>query len=121
MIFGYREVYKGGYICDNTVLFSNDKENITAVMMKEAINHIINRIIDEFPDLKKYRTAVRVLKALRMFLRNENPYKVGEDDAKILIDVIEEVTNLSARNDEERESNSRMALYCRLMVGGFYR
>ena len=47
------------------------------------------------------------------------PSKPSKGDMKITVDVLEEITNLSAKSEMEKEQTTRCAFLCKLMIDGF--
>lgn len=51
-------------------------------------------------------------------LENKQPSRVTKEDAKVVIDVLEEIQNLYAKSEAEKEYNVRCALLRKLLVDG---
>lgn len=107
------------YFLPNTVLFSNEKERITVTMIKEALDYILGIIAIQNPLVESYKTAKAVFSAMKMILENKKPSRPSKTDMKTTVDVLEEITNLSAKSEWEKEQNARYAFLCKLMIDGF--
>ena len=103
----------------STILFSNEQENITVEMAKNALDHIVGQIARRNPILETYKKAKTVFEALKMILENKTPKHFSKEDAKIAVDVLEEIKNENARSENEKLYNSRMAFWCKLVIDGF--
>ena len=101
-----------------TILFSNEQENITVEMAKNALDHIVGQIARRNPILETYKKAKTVFEALKMILENKTPKHFSKEDAKIAVDVLEEIKNENARSENEKLYNSRMAFLCKLVIDG---
>ena len=102
----------------STILFSNEQENITVEMAKNALDHIVGQIARRNPILETYKKAKTVFEELKMILENKTPKHFSKEDAKIAVDVLEEIKNENARSENEKLYNSRMALLCKLVIDG---
>lgn len=103
----------------STILFSNEQENITVEMAKTALDYIVGQIARRNPLLETYKKAKTVFETLKMILENKTPKHFSKDDAKIAIDVLEEIKNENARSENEKLYNSQMAFWCKLVIDGF--
>lgn len=103
----------------NKVLFYNEKERITVAMIKDALDYILAIIAIQSPLIESYKTAKTVFGAMKMILENKKPSKPSKDDMKTAVDVLEEIANLSAKSEWEKEHNARYAFLCKLMINGF--
>lgn len=56
---------------------------------------------------------------MKMILENKKPSRPSKTDMKTTVDVLEEITNLSAKSEWEKEQNARDAFLCKLMIDGF--
>ena len=102
----------------STILFSNEQENITVEMAKTALDYIVGQIARRNPIFETYKKAKTVFEALKMILENKTPKHFSKEDAKIAVDVLEEIKNENARSENEKLYNSRMAFLCKLVIGG---
>ena len=103
----------------STILFSNEQENITVEMAKTALDYIVGQIARRNPLLETYKKAKTVFETLKMILENKTPKLFSKEDAKIAIDVLEEIKNENARSENEKLYNSQMAFWCKLVIDGF--
>ena len=116
---GYKINKNVKYFLPNTVLFSNENERITVAMIKNALDYILGIIATRSPLVEPYKTAKTVFGALKMILENKNPSKPSKTDMKTTVDVLEEITNLSAKSEWEKEQNARYAFLCKLVIDRF--
>ena len=103
----------------STILFSNERESITVEMAKTALDYIVGQIARRNPLLETYKKAKTVFETLKMILENKTPKHFSKEDAKIAIDVLEEIKNENARSENEKLYNSQMAFWCKLVIDGF--
>ena len=118
-ICGYTIHSKPKNFLPSTILFSNEQENITVEMAKTALDYIVGQIARRNPLLETYKKAKTVFEALKMILENKTPKHFSKEDAKIAIDVLEEIKNENARSENEKLYNSQMAFWCKLVIDGF--
>mgnify|MGYP000119858820 FL=1 len=102
----------------NTVLFTKNDEKITAAMAQDAVDYILGVLARKNPLIDTYKKAKTVFSAIKLILENKQPSRVTKEDVKAAIDVIEEIQNLSAKSEAEKEYNARYALLCKLLVDG---
>ena len=69
--------------------------------------------------VEPYKTAKTVFDAMKMVLENKRPSKPSKEDMKTTVDVLEEITNLSAKSEWEKEQNARYAFLCKLVIDRF--
>ena len=103
----------------STVLFTKNDEKITVTMAQNAVDYILGVLARKNPLIDTYKKAKTVFSAIKQILENKQPSRVTKEDAKAAIDVLEEIQNLYAKSDAEREYNARCALLCKLLVDGF--
>lgn len=103
----------------NTVLFTKNDVKITVAMAQDAIDYILGVLARKNPLVDAYKRAKTVFSAIKVILENKQPPRVTKEDTKIAIDVLEEIMNLSAKSDEEKEYNARCALLCKWLIDGF--
>lgn len=115
---GYRIHYNTGLYLPNTVLFSKEDLKITVSMAKDAVDYILSMIALKNPVIEKYKKAKVVFSGMKMILENKQPPKISKEDAKTAVDVLEEITNMTARTDAEKEQNARCAFICKLLIDG---
>lgn len=102
----------------NTVLFTKNDEKITVAMAQDAVDYILGVLACKNPLIDTYKKAKTVFSAIKQMLENKQPSRVTKEDVKAAIDVLEEIQNLSAKSEAEKEYNARCALLCKLMVDG---
>lgn len=119
IICGYVVNTRPKFLLPSTVLLSNEKESITVEMAKDAIDYILGRIAQKNQLYDGYRRAKIVLEAFKAILENKTPKYYSKEDAKIALDVFEEIINENTCNENERLYNSQMALRCKLVIDGF--
>lgn len=115
---GYKIHYNAGFYFPNTVLFSKDDIKITVSMAKDALDYILSMIALKNPVIEKYKKAKVVYSGMKMILENKQPSRFTKEDAKTAVDVLEEITNMTARTDAEKEQNARYAFICKLLFDG---
>ena len=118
-ICGYTIHSRPKIFLPSTILFSNEQENITVEMAKNALDHIVGQIARRNPLLETYKKAKTVFETLKMILENKTPKHFSKEDAKIAIYVLEEIKNENARSENEKLYNSQMAFWCKLVIDGF--
>ena len=116
---GYKINKNVKYFLPNTVLFSNENERITVAMIKNALDYILGIIATRSPLVESYKTAKTVFDAMKMVLENKRPSKPSKEDMKTTVDVLDEITNLSAKSEWEKEQNARYAFLCKLVIDRF--
>lgn len=102
----------------NTVLFTKNDEKITVAMAQDAVDYILGVLARKNSLIDTYKKAKTVFSAIKLMLENKQPLKVTKEDVKAAIDVLEEIQNLYAKSDAEKEYNARCALLCKLLVDG---
>ena len=116
---GYKINKNVKHFLPNTVLFSNKNERITVAMIKNVLDYILGIIATRSPLVESYKTAKTVFDAMKMVLENKRPSKPSKEDMKTTVDVLEEITNLSAKSEWEKEQNARYAFLCKLVIDRF--
>lgn len=116
---GYKIHYNTGFYLPNTVLFSKEDVKITVSIAKDALDYILSILALKNPVIEKYKKAKSVFFGMKMILENKQPSKFTKEDTKTAIDVLEEIMNMTARTDTEKEQNARYAFICKLMIDGF--
>ncbi len=118
---GYKINKNVKHFLPNTVLFSNKNERITVAMIKNVLDYILGIIATRSPLVEPYKTAKTVFDAMKMVLENKRPSKPSKEDMKTTVDVLEEITDLSAKSKWEKEQNARYAFLCKLMIEGLFK
>ena len=103
----------------NTVLFTKNNENITVAMAQDAVDYFLGVLAHKNPLIDRYKRAKAVFSAIKLILENKQPARVTKEDAKVAVDVLEEILNMAAKSEAEKEHNARCALLCKLLVDGF--
>ena len=116
---GYKINKNVKHFLPNTVLFSNKNERITVAMIKNVLDYILGIIATRSPLVESYKTAKTVFDAMKMVLENKRPSKPSKEDMKTTVDVLEEITNLSAKSEWEKEQNARYAFLYKLVIDRF--
>lgn len=116
---GYKVNTEIKHFLPNTVLFTKNDENITVAMAQDAVNYILGVLAYKNPLIDRYRKAKAVFSAIKLILENKQPAKVTKEDAKVAIDVLEEILNMTAKSEAEKEYNARCALLCKSLIDGF--
>lgn len=116
---GYKINKNVKHFLPNTVLFSDENERITVAMIKNALDYILGIIATRSPLVESYKTVKTVFDAMKMVLENKRPSKPSKEDMKTTVDVLEEITNLSAKSEWEKEQNARYAFLCKLVIDRF--
>ena len=102
----------------NTVLFTKNDENITVAMAQDAIDYILGVLARKNLLVDTYKKAKTVFYAIKLILENKQPSRVTKEDVKVTTDVLEEIQNLSAKSEGEKEYNAKCGLLCKLVVDG---
>ena len=118
-LMGYKVNTGIKHFLPNTVLFTKNNENITVAMAQDAIDYILGVLAHKNPWIDRYKKAKAVFSAIKLILENKQPARVTKEDAKVTIDVLEEILNMAAKSEAEKEHNARCALLCKLLVDGF--
>lgn len=105
----------------NTELFTRNGVKVTVAMAQDAIDNILGILAHKNPLMDSYKKAKTVFSAIKLILDNKQPPRIAGDDVKITIDVLEEIQNLSAKSDAEKEYNARCASLCKWLIDGFGR
>ena len=119
LFMGYKVNTGIKHFLPNTVLFTKNDEKITVAMAQDAIDYILGVLAHKNPLIDRYKKAKAVFSAIKLILENKQPAKVTKEDAKIAIDVLEEILNMTAKSEAEKEHNARCASLCKLLVNGF--
>lgn len=118
-IMGYKVNKNIKIFLPGTVLFSKGEEQITVAMANDFLNYILCILAHKNPLLESYKKAKKVFSALKMVFDNKRPPRPSKEDMKTAIDVLEEIKNMSANSDAEKEYNAKCALFCKLMINNF--
>lgn len=113
---GYKVNTNIKYYRPNTVLFTKDNMNITVAMAQDAVDYILEVLACKNPLIDSYKKAKNAFSAIKLILKNKRPSRITKDDVKSAIDVLEEIQDLSAKSDAEKEYNARCALMCKWLA-----
>lgn len=115
-IMGYKVNRNIKFFRPETVLFSKEEERITVEMANDFLNYILSILARKNPLIESYKKAKKVFSAFKMVFDNKQPPRLSKEDMKTAIDVLEEIKNMSANSDAEKERNARCALVCKLLI-----
>lgn len=115
-IMGYKVNRNIKFFRPETVLFSKEEERITVEMANDFLNYILGILARKNPLIDSYKKAKKVFSAFKMVFDNKQPPRLSKEDMKTAIDVLEEIKNMSANSDAEKEYNARCALVCKLLI-----
>lgn len=115
-IMGYKVNRNIKFFRPETVLFSKGQERITVKMANDFLNYILGILARKNPLIDSYKKAKKVFSAFKMVFDNKQPPRLSKEDMKTAIDVLEEIKNMSANSDAEKEYNARCALVCKLLI-----
>ncbi len=118
--------YEHSLYNDKLVLMKYGSNQITTKQLKFSLDNIIEfightltlgSIIDT--ELEKYKTALTVLKALRMiFNKADNPNKPpSKTDVKTTMDVITEIALMNEQNENVKSSIKIVNMFSQMMMG----
>lgn len=116
---GFRVNHNIRHFFPNTVLFENEKEKITVSMANDALDYILSIISTRFPPAKSYKRAKMIFEAMKKILENRQVGPMRREDLKFAVNVLEEIKNLSAESEREKQSNAMYAKFCKLMIDRF--
>lgn len=90
----------------------------TVAMAQDAVDYILGVLVRKNPLIDTYKKVKTVFSAIKLILENKQPSRVTKEDVKAAIDVLEEIQNLYAKSEVEKEYDARCALLCKLLVDG---
>lgn len=117
---GYKVNTNINYYLPNTVLFTKNDEKVTVAMAKDAVDYVLGVLARKNPLIETYKRAKTVFSAIKLILENKHPSRVTNDDLKVTIDVLEEIKNISAKSEAEKEYNARCTFVCKLLIDRFW-
>lgn len=116
---GIKELFEIPYgrLQGNTVLATNGKNNITVSQLLKSAEYLIKFIKDNF-DVDEYRYSITIiyLKSVQLVLNNGKAEKPNKEDAHVIIDVMHEIADICAKNDNEKKLNKDIALSLNCLV-----
>lgn len=117
---GYKVNTNINYYLPNTVLFTKNDEKVTVAMAKDAVDYVLGVLARKNPLIETYKRAKTVFSAIKLILENKHPSRITKDDLKVTIDVLEEIKNISAKSEAEKEYNARCTFVCKLLIDRFW-
>ena len=118
-IMGYKVNSNIKYFRPNRILFENEHSKISVSMINDALDYILSIISIHFPPADSYKKARKVFNAVKMILANKQIVPLKKEELKLAVDVLEEVVNLSAKSNEEKQNNAKCAGLCKMMIDKF--
>lgn len=110
---GVKELFEIPYgrLQGNTVLATNGKDNLTVLQLLKSAEYLVRFIKDNF-DVDEYRYSITItyLKSIQLVLNNGKADKPNKEDAHIIIDVMHEIADIHAKNDNEKKLNEEIAM-----------
>ena len=109
---GIKELFEIPYgkLQGNTVLATNGKDTLTVSQLLKSTEYLIKFIKDNFDvDEHRYSIAIIYLKSVQLVLNNVKADKPNKEDARIIIDVMQEIADIHAKNDNEKKFNAEIA------------
>lgn len=116
---GYKIHLNISYFTPNTVLFSNETDRITVSMVNDVLDYVLSVIALKNPLVESYKKAKTVLSVIKMRLCNKQLSRPSKRDLKTTVDVLEEIFNINAKSEQQKEYNARCSLICKLIINGF--
>lgn len=104
---------------DSTPLFGNGIETVTVAMAKDALDYMSGKIAKKAPMFETYKIAKKVLLAIQMILKNQQPSRISKEDCEIAIDVLSEIQKEAATSEAQKDHIEAMAFRCKLLIDGF--
>ena len=109
---GIKELFEIPYgkLQGNTVLATNGKDTLTVSQLLKSTEYLIKFIKNNFDvDEHRYSIAIIYLKSVQLVLNNVKADKPNKEDAHIIIDVMQEIADIHAKNDNEKKFNAEIA------------
>ena len=116
---GIKELFEIPYgkLQGNTVLATNGKDTLTVSQLLKSTEYLIKFIKDNFDvDERRYSIAIIYLKSVQLVLNNVKADKPNKEDARIIIDVMQEIADIHAKNDNEKKFNAEIAASLNCLV-----
>ncbi len=85
---------------------------------KAALDYILSLNALNNPMLDRYKKAKAVLMAVKMIYENKQPAEITKEDAKMTMDIVEELVNTVAQTDAEKERNAQYVFACKVLFDG---
>ncbi len=116
---GYTIMNRPSRFLDSTPLFGNETETVTVAMAKDALDYMLGIIARKAPIFETYKITKKVLQAIQMILKNQQPGKISKEDCKIAIDILSEIRKEAATSQAQKDHIEIMAFRCKLLIDGF--
>ena len=116
---GIKELFEIPYgkLQGNTVLATNGRENLTVSQLLESAEYLIKFIKNNFAvDEYRYSITIIYLKSVQLVLNNRKAEKPNKEDAHIIIDVMQEIADIHAKNIGEKKFNKEIATSLNCLV-----
>ena len=99
-----------GKLQGNTIIATNGKDNLTVSQLLKSAEYLIEFIKNNF-NVDEYRYSITIiyLKSVQLVLNNIKADKPNKEDAHIIIDVMQEIADIHAKNDNEKKFNAEIA------------
>lgn len=106
-----------GKLQGNTIIATNGKDNLTVSQLLKSAEYLIEFIKNNF-NVDEYRYSITIiyLKSVQLVLNNIKADKPNKEDAHIIIDVIQEIADIHAKNDNEKKFNAEIAASLNCLV-----
>ncbi len=116
---GIKELFEIPYgkLQGNTILATNGKDILTVSQLLKSTEYLIKFIKDNFDvDERRYSIAIIYLKSVQLVLNNVKADKPNKEDAHIIINVMQEIADIHAKNDNEKKFNAEIAASLNCLV-----
>lgn len=116
---GIKELFEIPYgkLQGNTVLATNGRENLTVSQLLKSAQYLIKFIKNNFAvDEYRYSITIIYLKSVQLVLNNRKAEKPNKEDAHIIIDVMQEIADIHAKNIGEKKFNKEIATSLNCLV-----
>lgn len=108
------------FFSHTVIASSNDGSiKITVGLVKDFLDYVLSIKAIKNPVLDRYKKAKKVFDTFVSLLDNKQFSKPSKDCFKAAADVIEEIENMKAITDEQKEFNARMCLVVKLLIEGY--
>ena len=106
-----------GKLQGNTILATNGKDILTVSQLLKSVGYLIKFIKDNLNvDEYQYSITIIYLKSVQLVLNNGKADKPNKEDAHIIIDVMQEIADIHAKNDNEKKFNAEIAASLNCLV-----
>lgn len=83
-----------------------------------TLDYTLSIIAIQNPSVESYKTAKFVLYAIKKRLENKKSSQPSKEEMKIAVEVLEEIANLGAKSEREKEQNAKCAFLCKMIIDG---